>query len=69
MGIMKDKKIEKILGEVIQLTKKVNDLCKKLKEEKVFIKFTINHTMSDPETISVTYASQKIDYININEKV
>ena len=60
---MKDKNIEKILIEVIQLTKKVNDLCKGLKEENVFIEFTMNHTMSDPETISVTRVTQQIDYM------
>ena len=60
---MKDKNIEKILIEVIQLTKKVNDLCKGLKKENVFIDFTINHTMNDPETISVTRVTQQIDYM------
>ena len=60
---MKDKNIEKILIEVIQLTKKVNDLCKGLKEENVFIEFTINHAMGNPETIAVARVTQQIDYM------
>ena len=62
---MKDKSIEKNITELIKLTEKMNDLCKGLKEENVFIKFTVNHTMSDENTITVTHASQKIDYMEV----
>jgi|TARA_Y100000310_G_scaffold148598_2_gene147875 hypothetical protein len=62
MGKMKDKKVEKDINKVIKLTEEVNDICKGLKKENVTIRFEINHSMSDEDTISVANATQRVDY-------
>tara|TARA_B100000315_G_scaffold24087_1_gene20835 strand:- start:318 stop:557 length:240 start_codon:yes stop_codon:yes gene_type:complete len=59
---MKDKKVEKDINKVIKLTEEVNDICKGLKKENVTIRFEINHSMSDEDTISVANATQRVDY-------
>ena len=59
---MKDKKVEKDINKVITLTKEVNDLCKVLKKENVLIRFEINHGLSDQDTITVSNATQRVDY-------
>jgi hypothetical protein len=45
------------------LTEKINGICKNLKDENVDLKFAINHTMSDENTIEVSVAIQRIDYL------
>ena len=62
MEKMKDKKIEKDVTEVVKLTKEVNDICKVLKKENVLIRFEINHGLSDQDTITVSNATQRVDY-------
>ena len=59
---MKDKKIEKDVTEVVKLTKEVNDICKVLTKENVLIRFEINHGLSDQDTITVSNATQRVDY-------
>ena len=68
MGEMKDKKVEKDINKVIALTKEVNDICKGLKKENVTIRFEINHSMSDQDTIAVSEATQRIDYNYMSEE-
>jgi hypothetical protein len=63
MGIMKDKKVEQHINDVKMLTEKINGICKNLKDENVDLKFAINHTMNDENTIEVSVAIQRIDYM------
>ena len=62
MEKMKDKKVEKDINKVINLTEEVNDICKELKKENVTIRYEINHSMRDEHTISVANATQRVDY-------
>ena len=60
---MKDKKVEQHINDVKMLTEKINGICKNLKDENVDLKFAINHNMSDENTIEVSVAIQRIDYL------
>jgi len=60
---MKDTKVEQHINDVKMLTEKINGICKNLKDENVDLKFAINHTMSDENTIEVSVAIQRIDYM------
>ena len=68
MEKMKDKKVEKDINKVITLTKEVNDICKGLKKENVLIRFEINHSLSDQDTITVSNATQRVDYNYMSEE-
>ena len=60
---MKDTKVEQYVNDVKMLTEKINGICKTLKDENVDLKFAINHTMSNENTIEVSVAIQRIDYM------
>jgi hypothetical protein len=63
MGEMKDTKVEQNINDVKMLTEKINGICKNLRDENVDLKFAINHTMSNENTIEVSVAIQRIDYM------
>jgi hypothetical protein len=63
MGKMKDTKVEQNINDVKVLTEKINGICKELKDENVDLKFEINHSMSDENTIEVSSAIQRINYL------
>ena len=63
MGKMKDTKVEQHINDVKMLTEKINGICKNLRDENVDLKFAINHTMSNENTIEVSVAIQRIDYM------
>jgi len=63
MGKMIDTKVAKNINDVKVLTEKINGICKELKDENVDLKFEINHSMSDENTIEVSSAIQRIDYL------
>jgi len=60
---MKDTKVEQNINDVKMLTEKINGICKNLRDENVDLKFAINHTMSNENTIEVSVAIQRIDYM------
>ena len=60
---MIDTKVAKNINDVKVLTEKINGICKELKDENVDLKFEINHSMSDENTIEVSSAIQRIDYL------
>lgn len=60
---MKDTKVEQNINDVKVLTEKINGICKELKDENVDLKFEINHSMSDENTIEVSSAIQRINYL------
>jgi hypothetical protein len=45
------------------LTTKINGICKELKKENVFLRFEMNHSMSEDDTLTITDATQRINYL------
>ena len=60
---MKDTKVEQNIKEVVILTTKINSICKELKKENVYLRFEMNHSMSEEDTIAVSDAIQTINYL------
>ena len=60
---MKDTKVEQNINDVVMLTTKINGICKELKKENVFLRFEMNHSMSEDDTLTITDATQRIDYL------
>ena len=60
---MKDTKVKQYISDVVTLTEKLNSICKNLRDENVVLKFTINHSMGDENTIEVSEAIQRINYL------
>jgi|TARA_B100001971_G_C17955211_1_gene414579 hypothetical protein len=63
MGKMKDTKVEQNINDVVMLTTKINGICKELKKENVFLRFEMNHSMSEDDTLTITDATQRINYL------
>ena len=62
---MKDTKVEQNINDVVMLTTKINGICKELKKENVFLRFEMNHSMSEEDTIAVSEAVQRINYLEV----
>jgi len=60
---MKDTKVEQNINDVVMLTTKINGICKELKKENVFLRFEMNHSMSEDDTLTITDATQRINYL------
>ena len=60
---MKDTKVEQNINDVKTLTTKINGICKELKKENVFLRFEMNHSMSEDDTLTITDATQRINYL------
>ena len=60
---MKDTKVEQNINDVVMLTAKINGICKELKKENVFLRFEMNHSMIEDDTIAVSEAVQRINYL------
>lgn len=60
---MKDIKVEQNINDVKTLTIKINGICKELKKENVYLRFEMNHSMSEEDTIAVSDAIQTINYL------
>ena len=60
---MKDTKVEQNINDVVMLTTKINGICNELKKENVFLRFEMNHSMSEEDTIAVSEAVQRINYL------
>ena len=60
---MKDTKVEQNINDVVMLTAKINGICKELKKENVFLRFEMNHSMSEDDTLTITDATQRINYL------
>ena len=60
---MKDIKVEQNINDVKTLTIKINGICKELKKENVFLRFEMNHSMSEDDTLTITDATQRINYL------
>ena len=60
---MKDIKVEQNINDVKTLTIKINGICKELKKENVFLRFEMNHSMIEDDTIAVSEAIQRINYL------
>ena len=62
---MKDTKVEQNIKEVVILTTKINSICKELKKENVYLRFEMNHSMSEEDTLTITDATQRINYLEV----
>tara|TARA_B100000929_G_scaffold181762_1_gene143866 strand:- start:393 stop:584 length:192 start_codon:yes stop_codon:yes gene_type:complete len=60
---MKDTKVEQNINDVVMLTAKINGICKELKKENVLLRFEMNHSVSEEDTIAVSEAVQRINYL------
>ena len=60
---MKDTKVEQNINDVVMLTAKINGICKELKKENVYLRFEMNHSMSEEDTIAVSEAIQRVNYL------
>ena len=59
---MKDIKVEQNIDKIVMLTKQINDLCKKAREDDVVIRFNISYGKTDPDVIAVASVSQSVLY-------
>ena len=60
---MKDTKVEQNINDVVMLTTKINGICKELKKENVFLRFEMNYSMIEDDTLTITDATQRINYL------